>query len=75
MTTATIATTVREYCDAYNCAIHKMRASSTMSAEAAVRRVGEKYAKAGGLTLKDVRLAGKPSCGVEVWEITLEAHK
>lgn len=75
MTTFTITTTVRESCGAYNCAIHKMRDSSTMNAETAVRRAGEKHAQAAGLALKGVRLAGRPSQGVEVWEITLESAK
>lgn len=75
MTTVTITATCRESCGAYNCAIHKMRGSSTMNAETAVRRAAEKHAKAAGLVMKGVRLADRPSHGVEVWEITLERAK
>lgn len=75
MSTVTITATVRESCGAYNCTIHKTRGSSTMNAETAVRRAAEKHAKAAGLAMKGARLAGRPSIGIEVWEITLEGVK
>lgn len=72
MTTVTITAKVKQSCGAYNCAIHKMRGSSTMSAETAVRRAAEKYVKATGLVVKGLREKGVTDYGAEVWEITLE---
>lgn len=76
MTTVTITAKVTQSCGAYNCAIHKMRGSSTMNAETAVRRAGEKYAKAAGLVMAGVtHIAGPDFNGREFWRITLERAK
>lgn len=64
-----------EIVTALNDGIEALKRRHMRPLKAAVSRAAEKYAKAGGLAIKGVRLAGRPSHGVEVWEITLESAK
>lgn len=68
---ATTRVFVKYSAGAYTAAIGKMRKSSTMSAETAVRRVADAYlAQFDGMVLVDVScLSGSDYAGPETWEI------